>query len=100
MAEEKPYVVRVDENSHYMDASESYTEGGFDDCASAVAACKRMVDEFLAGNSGGTTNPEELFRIYTIFGEDPYVISNDPGCTFSAWDYARERCRAIFEAQA
>ena len=97
MAETKPYVVRVNENSHYMDESESYSEDGFDDCASAIAACKQMVDAFLAGNSGGTTTPEELFRVYTTFGEDPYVISNDPACTFSAWDYARERCRAMFE---
>jgi hypothetical protein len=96
MAEEKPYRVRVNENSHYMDESESYDYDSYDDCASAIAACKAMVDNFFATSSGGATTADELFRIYTTFGDDPYVISRDPACTFSAWDYAREKCRAEF----
>jgi len=40
------YTVFVDDNFHYMDESERYKLGDFPDCASAVAACKKIVDEF------------------------------------------------------
>ena len=33
--------------------------------------------------------------LYTQFGEDPYVISDDVGCAFSAWGYARLRCAEL-----
>jgi hypothetical protein len=93
-AMEKPYTVFVDDNYHYMDESERYKLADFDDCASAVAACKRIVDEFLetcdANNTAG-----EIFKQYTFFGEDPWVSSLDKECRFSAWDYARERVKQI-----
>ena len=41
------YTVYIDDNFHYMDESERYKLGDFPDCASAIAACKRIVDEFL-----------------------------------------------------
>ena len=43
----KTYTVFVDDNFHYMDESERYKLGEFPDCASAVAACKQIVDEFF-----------------------------------------------------
>ena len=47
MPEERPYLVRVNENSHFMDESESYDQDRYDDCASAIAVCKAIVDEFF-----------------------------------------------------
>jgi hypothetical protein len=88
------YTVYVNDNFHYMDESERQKLGEFDDCASAVAACKRIVDEYLAG-SKPDQSPEELFEGYTGFGEDPWIASDDAACKFSAWDYARERCREV-----
>jgi hypothetical protein len=77
----KRYTVFIDDNFHYMDESERYKHGEFDDCESAVAACKRIVDEFLStcDPSGGA---EEMYKQYT-------------GCKFSAWNYAKERCREL-----
>ena len=89
------YVVLVNENSHYMDESERYEQGRYPDCASALAVCKRMVDDFLAANGGGAKTADELFQLYTLFGEDPFIVTADPECAFSAWDYARLRCAAI-----
>jgi hypothetical protein len=93
MEAEKPYIVLVNENSHYMDESERYEHGRFDNCAAAIAACKQIVDEFLEIGAGNGT-PQERFHLYTTFGEDPFIVSRDPACTFSAWDYARERLGA------
>ena len=90
---EKPYVVYVNENSHYMDDSERYKLGEFDDCQSAVAACKRIVDEFL--EKTGSVSAADLFGQYTTFGEDPWIQATGSSvaeCKFSAWDYARQRC--------
>ena len=82
------YTVYVDDNFHYMDESERYRLGEFDDCASAIAACKRIVDEFLLSNRGEC---EDLMATYCMFGDDPFIVSDDPDCKFSARDYARER---------
>ena len=89
------YTVFVDDNFHYMDESERYKLGEFPDCAAATAACKRIVDEFVERvDSNGSA--EDLFRQYTSFGEDPWIASDDPECPkFSAWEYARQRCREL-----
>jgi hypothetical protein len=89
----KRYTVYVDDNFHYMDESERYKLGEFEDCQSATAACKRIVDRFL--DSCDAESPDEMFAQYTGFGEDPWISSDDPNCRFSAWDYAKERCREL-----
>jgi hypothetical protein len=88
------YTVYVDDNYHYMDESERYKLGEFEDCESAIAACQRIVDEHLA-HSNPDQSPEEIFDAYTGFGEDPWIASEDQACKFSAWEYARARSREI-----
>ena len=56
----KPYTVFVDDNFHYMDESERYKLGEFADCASAMAACKQIVDEFLDTCDANKTDAEIL----------------------------------------
>jgi hypothetical protein len=77
-----------------MDENERYQLGEFADCASAVAACKRIVDEFFATCNPGSTE-DELVTQYAFFGEDPWISSDDSGCRFSARDYARERAKEL-----
>jgi hypothetical protein len=94
-----PFIVRVRENSHYMDESEAYDHGTFATYAEAEAACRKIVDEFLASSRKSGMGAEALFRIYTLFGEDPAIDSAGPsGERFSAWDYARKRCRELCRA--
>jgi hypothetical protein len=90
----KVYTVFVDDNFHYMDESERYKLGEFADCASAVAACKKIVDEFFETCNLNNTDGE-IFKQYTFFGEDPWISSQDSECKFSAWNYARERAKAL-----
>jgi hypothetical protein len=91
----KRYVVIIRENSHYQDASENYLHGSFDHCDEAVAACRRIVDEYLADAHRPGMPVDALYELYMHFGEDPYVISDDAGCKFSAWDYAKLRCAEL-----
>jgi hypothetical protein len=94
--ERAPYTVRVAENSHYLDESEAYDQGTYPTLEAAEAACRKIVDDFLAANRTPDMNAEELFKRYATFGEDPYVIgSGAEASRFSAWDYARRRCTEL-----
>jgi hypothetical protein len=90
MADSK-FVVMVDDNFNYMDEDARYCLGEFDTEAEALAAARRVVDEFLNENYTPGMTAEKLYEGYVSFGEDPW-ISN---LSFSAWDYARERCQKI-----
>ena len=89
------YKVFVDDNFHYMDEDERYELGEFDTAEEALAAAKRIVDEFLDPAYEPWMTAEELYQGYTGFGEDPFIVSDDPTCRFSAWDYAKERCAML-----
>lgn len=89
------YTVKVDDNFHYMDESERYTLGVFDDCESAVQACKKIVDEFLLEHYSPGMTAQELYSGYQGFGEDPFISTTDRECKFSAWTYAKQRCQEI-----
>jgi hypothetical protein len=88
------YTVYVDDNFHYMDDGERYTLGEFADCQSACAACRGIVDTFLAGADHDCT-ARQLYGKYMAFGEDPWIGSADPECRFSAWKYAEQRCAEL-----
>jgi hypothetical protein len=94
-AEVPAYRVLVDDNFHYQDESERYSLGTFATCAEATAACRRIVDEFLLDQYKPGMDATDLCRLYTGFGEDPFIVSDDPACRFSAWTYARTRCDEI-----
>ena len=43
------FTVLVDDYFHYKDESERYELGEFEDLATAVAACRRIADDYLNG---------------------------------------------------
>jgi hypothetical protein len=91
------YTVLVDENSHYQDEDERYEHGAFATYDEAIFACQRIVDDFLARQYQSGMTAEELYRLYTSFGDDPFIRSDDassatPASRFSAWEYACLRC--------
>ncbi|MCW5773438.1 MAG: hypothetical protein KIT16_17485 [Rhodospirillaceae bacterium] len=90
------YTVRVYENAHYMDEDEAYDLAPFVTYTEAEAACRRIVDAFLAANRRPGMSAAALFELYTRFGEDPIIRGAAPGeGRFSAWDYARARSAAL-----
>ncbi len=93
------YTVYVDDNFHYMDESERYNLGEFATAEAAVAAAKKVVDEYLASAYERGMTAEELNRTYLLFGDDPYIVPREPGTEFSARDYARERCDEMCRAK-
>lgn len=93
-----PYKVLVDDNYHHMDEESRYELGVFETRDEALAAAKRIVDDFLSSSLRPGMTAEELYTIYVGFGEDPFIVpvtSTDEGLDFSAWSYARDRCAHI-----
>lgn len=92
------YKLLVDDNYHYMDESERYQYGTYDTLTAAVQAAQRIVDDYLASAYQPGMTAEELYRSYTTFGEDPFIVptdNNSEPSNFSAWRYARERCEQL-----
>ena len=97
LKENKRYKVYVDENSHYKDNSHRYLKGNFVNCQAAVNICKQIVDDFLTNAYDENKTEDQLWNEYSSWGEDPFIIVTDgeDNCSFSAWDYAKNRIREI-----
>ena len=89
------YLVQVDSNAHYQEAGERYTLGTFATCAAATAACQSLLDRFLTAHHQPNMTADHLWQCYVAFGEDPFIVTADPACRFSAWTYVRHRCRTF-----
>lgn len=90
------YKILVYDNFHYMDASESYEAGSYGTAEEAIAAAKKIVDNFLLAEYRSRMKAAELFKQYTSFGDDPHIASSDGhSVAFSAWQYAERRCAEI-----
>jgi hypothetical protein len=85
----------VEANARYMDQSERRQLAEFAACAPAIAACQRLVDDYLRSAYRPSMTAEALWASYTRFGDDPFIVTADESCWFSAWDYARQRCEAL-----
>ncbi|WP_334380406.1 hypothetical protein [Bradyrhizobium sp. AZCC 1577] len=88
----------MDDNFHHANEDERYEHGVFSTAEEAIAACKRIVDEDLNNSYKPGMTEKELYEIYTMFGDDPFVVSldgADNAARFSAWDYAKERCAVL-----
>ena len=92
------YRVMVDDNFHYMDESERYQHGVFATLDAAVAAARKIVDEYLASAYKPGMSEDELIASYCQFGEDPFIVAPAgelADVPFSGRDYARRRCAEI-----
>ena len=85
------YKVLVDDNFHFMDPEERSMLGVFPTHEEAVAACRRIVDEELQEWAERDITAKELYELWGMFGEDPFIESGG----FSASEYARERSQAL-----
>jgi hypothetical protein len=100
MEQPTKYRVIVDDNFHFTDEDERYTDGEYADYDSAVEKCKEIVDDFLMSALKPGMTPEELRKLYVMFGEDPWITPDAPRrMRFSAWDYAAGRCEELCLAE-
>jgi len=79
-----------------MDETERYELGAFASLDAAVVAAQAVVDAYLRSAHRPGMTARALFKSYTAFGEDPFIVSPDQQrVAFSAWEYARQRCNAL-----
>lgn len=91
------YVVFVDDNFHYQDEDERTKHGEFETAAEALEACRTIVDRSLQHEYRPGMTADALYRQYVSFGNDPFIVVDGDGeaVSFSAWDYAKERSKAV-----
>ena len=89
------YTVFTEENEHYMDKSARRRYGEYETYAEAVATARMIVDADLKQMLQPGMTAESLYLSYTHYGTDAYVVPEDEGEHFSAWNYAGERCREL-----
>lgn len=89
------YKIMVDDNFHYMDEDERYTHGEYETAEEALREAMQMVEKDLREFFTPGMTAKELYDHYTSFGVDPFIMSDDPDCKFSAWTYAKQRCVEI-----
>ena len=90
------FEVFVDDNFHYMDESERYRNGVYDNYEEAVEACKAIIDSYLPEQREEGQTADELYKGYVIYGEDPFIIPTPTNKeVFSAWSYAKQSCKEI-----
>ena len=99
------YTVRVADNFHYRDESETYTLGTFATLAEAEAAAREVVDGFLRGQFKPGMTADALYRLYSGFGDEPFILPGPddplpPPPRFAGWEYARARCDALCAGSA
>ncbi|MGP0094890.1 MAG: hypothetical protein ACLPKB_33790 [Xanthobacteraceae bacterium] len=92
------YRVMVDDNFHYQDSYERCEQGTYETVEDVLAACRAVVDKSLEQEHRPGISAEALYGRYMSFGDDPFIVvldGTDDGARFSAWRYAKERCRVI-----
>jgi hypothetical protein len=94
------YVVMVDDNYHHMDESERYKHGEYNTCEEAVNACKQITIDSLKHCYKEDMTAEELYENYMIFGDDPFILSEDKSCEFSAWDFAKSYSHTLVSSKS
>jgi len=93
-----PFIVFVDDNYCYIDEERRWKLGEFETYQQALAAAKKVVDDCLPESCPPGKTAEDLYRTYTGFGDDPFILGEGPGVPakrFSAWGYAKLRCKQI-----
>ncbi|HAN78749.1 MAG TPA: hypothetical protein DCQ31_13795 [Bacteroidales bacterium] len=94
------FSLKVYDNYHYMDESETYLTGNYETAEEAVNAAKKIVEEFLLQLLEQGTEPDQLYQIFLNFGEDPMVISTNPNLEapfFSSTTYAQTYINLLIE---
>ena len=63
-----------------------------------MAKSKKIIDDDLDATWKPGTSAAELYQLYICWGPDAVVVPlnpNDPALAFSAWPYAKERCKEL-----
>ena len=96
------YSVVIDDNWHYMDMEHRLKFGPYSTAEEAVAACRKIVDDWLELYKEPGMTTEALYERYVCFGPDPFVVPTKSATAvdkalwqFSAGNYAEKRAKML-----
>ena len=88
------FLVIVADNNHPREPGVRHRS--FDSYEAALDECRAIVDGWLTRALQSGISGEALLQEYRTFGEDPFILPVPDGREgFSAWSYARDRCREL-----
>ncbi|MGO9046173.1 MAG: hypothetical protein ACLQFW_04690 [Xanthobacteraceae bacterium] len=96
------YKVMVHDNFHYQE-DDRWEQGVYESVERAIAACRGIVDKSLEEGYKPGISAKKLYDHYVSFGDDPFIVvldGADERAEFSAWSYAKERCRGICQERS
>ena len=89
-------IVSID-NAHPGQAAATVSRGEFEDGEAAVKRAKELVDKALA-LLGPASSTHDLMALYMRRGSEVPMIYGEPRVAFHAYQYAREKASAMFDA--
>ena len=92
------YVVKIDDNYHFMDESERITAGSYDTLEEAIRKCEEITIRSLSDLYERGITPERLSAQWAMFGDDPFIVGGEGPVPFSAREFITyELCKKIIE---
>jgi len=93
----KKVTVYVDDNFHYMDTKYRNKYGEYNTFEEAIEICRMITENSMHEVYLPNINAEDLIKRYQIFGEDPWIYSEQPGLHFSAWAYVEKQASSYIK---
>ncbi len=93
------YRVIVLEHGGMLDETAEYCAGEYETCMDAVAACRRVINDFCGYLKCGMT-AAKLFEGWLMYGESAIIETDDPACDFDGHDYAQRRFHVAVQDDA
>ncbi len=84
---DKKYIVKVDDNYHYMDETERYEGNCYSNAEEAISECKRIVIESLESFYKKGIDANKLLSQWAMFGDDPFICGPESKVLFSAREF-------------
>ena len=95
MPREKTSYEVIVANDFLLNGNEYEYKLTFSDKEKAIAACKKIIDDFLAQHCKKGMSSEQLNNLYSVFSEHPWVFSSAESDIFDEYKYIAGRCKEL-----
>ncbi len=83
--------VYVEDRERYADADGRRLHGSYASAESARAEARQVVERSLQELAGPAHTAASLFQLWSLYGQDAFLVPDNPEDPFSGQEYAREQ---------
>jgi hypothetical protein len=95
---DKNYLVKVDDNYHYMDEGERYDAGSYPTLEEATKRCEEITIKSLKHLCEKGIDAGKLMAQWAMFGDDPFIVGGTEEAPFSARKFvSNELCSKVIK---